>query len=66
MRRTRLHGIPILIALTMLLTLAAAPAGAITLQRTWSAKVGSSGVNGGITLKAYTNGVGPIGYDSRA
>jgi sortase (surface protein transpeptidase) len=62
MRPTRRRGIPLLMALAMLLTLAAAPVHAITLQRTWSAKVGSSGANGRITLRAYTNGVGSISY----
>jgi hypothetical protein len=62
MRPTRRRGIAILTAVTMLLTFATAPASAITLQRTWSAKMGSSGSNGTITLKAYTNGVGSIRY----
>ena len=62
MRRTRLHGMAILIALAMLVTIAPAPASALTLHRSWSAKVGSSGANGSIALKAYTNGVGSIGY----
>ena len=62
MRPTPRRGIPILIAFAMLLTFAAAPASAITLQRTWSAKVGSAGANGTVTLKAYTNLVGSIGY----
>jgi len=62
MRRTRLHGMAILIALTMLVTIAPAPASALTLHRSWSAKIGSSGANGSIALKAYTNGVGSIGY----
>jgi hypothetical protein len=65
MRPTRRRGIPILVALTTLLTFASAPADAITLQRTWSAKVGSSGSSGAITMKAYTNGVGSIGYSLR-
>ena len=62
MRLTRGRGVPILLALAMLLTLAAAPVDAITLQRTWSAKVGSNGANGRVTLRAYTNGVGSISY----
>ena len=62
MRRTRLHGMALLIALTMLITIAPAPASALTLHRSWSAKVGTSGANGSIALKAYTNGVGSIGY----
>jgi hypothetical protein len=62
MRPTRRRGIPLLIAFTMLLTFAPASVSAITLQRTWSAKVGSSGANGTITLKAYTNLVGSISY----
>ena len=65
MRPTRRRGIPILVALTTLLTFASVPADAITLQRTWSAKVGSSGSNGAITMKAYTNGVGSIRYGLR-
>ena len=65
MRRAPRPGIAILIALAMLLTFASAPASAITLQRTWWAKVGSSGSNGTITLQAYTNGVGSIRYSLR-
>jgi hypothetical protein len=59
MRPTRRRGIAILMALAMLLTFASAPVSAITLQRTWSARLGSSGT---ITVKAYTNGVGSIRY----
>jgi hypothetical protein len=59
----RARGIPILMALAMLLTLAVVPADAITLQRSWSAKVGSNGANGRIALKAYLNGVGSISYN---
>jgi hypothetical protein len=62
MRPTRLHGIAVLIALAMLLTVAPAPASALTLHRSWSAKVGASGANGTISLKSYTNGVGSIRY----
>ena len=62
MRSTRLNTIAIVIALATLLTVAASPASALTLQRTWSAKIGSSGSNGSITLKAYTNGVASIRY----
>jgi hypothetical protein len=62
MRPTRRRGIALLMALAMLLTFSAAPASAITLQRTWSARVGVSGANGTITLRAYTNGVGSIRY----
>ena len=65
MRRTRRRGIAILIALTMLLTFESAPVSALTLQRTWSAKLGSSGSAGTITLRAYTNGVGSIRYSLR-
>lgn len=62
MRPIPRRGIATLVAVTMLVTFAAAPVDAITLQRTWSAKVGSNGSNGRITLKAYTNGVGSISY----
>ena len=56
------RGAAILIALTMLLTFASAPVSASTLQRTWSAKLGTSGYNGAITLRAYTDGLGSIRY----
>ena len=65
MRPTRRRGTAILIALAILLTAGAAPAGAITLQRTWWAKVGSNGASGMITIRAYTNGVGSATYDLR-
>ena len=59
MRSTRRRGISILMSLAMLLTFASAPASAITLQRTWSSRLGT---NGTITLYAFTNGVGSIHY----
>jgi hypothetical protein len=59
MRSIHRRGIPILMSLAMLLTFASAPASAITLQRTWSARLGS---NGTITLYSFTNGVGSIHY----
>lgn len=62
MRRTRRRGAPILIALTMLLGFAAAPADALTLQRVWSARIGSSGVNGTVVIRAYTSGTGSVRY----
>jgi hypothetical protein len=65
MRSTRRGGTAILISLAILLAFTSAPVSAITLQRTWSAKLGSSGSNGTITLKAYTNGVGSIRYSLR-
>jgi len=65
MRSTRRRGIAILIAVTILVTVASAPVSAITLKRTWSARLGASGSNGTITLRAYTNGVGSIGYSLR-
>jgi hypothetical protein len=59
MRSNRRRGISILMSLAMLLTFASAPASAITLQRTWSARLGT---NGTVTLYAFTNGVGSIHY----
>jgi hypothetical protein len=59
------RGIPILMAVAMLVTFAPASASALTLQRTWSARIGANGVNGTIALKAYTSGVGTIGYSLR-
>jgi hypothetical protein len=50
----------VLIALALLLGVAAAPAGATTLQRKWTA---SFGANGWVTLRAYTNGRGFVAYD---
>ena len=63
-RPTPLHGISIFLAFAMLLTLAAAPAGALTLQRTWHAHF-SSGTYGAVTMKAYTSGIGSITYGLR-
>ena len=51
MRPTRLHGVPIFLAAAMLLTLAPAPAGALTLQRSWHASL-SSGTYGAVSLMA--------------
>jgi hypothetical protein len=65
MRPTRSRGIAILMAVAILLTVDAAPASAITLQRTWSARLGSNGANGTITVRAYTNGVGSAAYSLR-
>jgi hypothetical protein len=62
MRGFRRPGVAILICLAVLLPGAAAPADALTLQRTWTSKVGSSGGNGAITLKAFTNHSGSIRY----
>ena len=45
--------------------MATAPVDALTLQRTWWAKVGSNGANGMVTVKAYTNGVGSASYNLR-
>jgi hypothetical protein len=58
---TRRGGVAILIALAILLPAASTPASASTLQRTWSAKIGSSGANGTIKLAAYTDGLGSTG-----
>jgi hypothetical protein len=66
MRSTRRHGIAFLISLAVLLTLTSAPAGAATLQRTWKAKIGSSGANGSIVLRAYTDGSGSISYSLKS
>jgi hypothetical protein len=62
MRPMLRRGFPVLLALAMLATLAPLPAGASTLQRTWSAKMGTNGANGRITIKAYTIGTGTISY----
>ena len=48
-----------LVALAALLTFAASPVTALTLQRTWSANLGASGR---ININAYTNGIGSIRY----
>ena len=55
----------ILIALAILSAFASAPVEALTLQRTWSAHPGSSSSGGTVTLRAYTSGVGSIGYNFR-
>lgn len=60
MRTTRRRSAALIVALAALLVISVTPVSAITLQRSWTAKVGTSGVNGKINLKAYTNGVGQI------
>ena len=60
MRNTRHTAIAIMIAIATLFAIDVVPASAITLQRTWTASMGSGGVNGRVQLKAYTNGVGSI------
>ena len=65
-RRTRGRHIAILIALMSVLIIPPAPASALTLQRTWSAKLGTSGSNGPVTLNAYTNGSGTIRFSLRS
>jgi len=62
MRSTGRRGIGILVSLAIVLAVEATPATALTLQRTWSARMGSSGANGTVTLRAYTSGVGSIRY----
>ncbi len=66
MRSHRRRVISVLVALAVLLPVASAPVGALTLQRTWSAKLGSNGSIGAITIRAYTNGVGSIAYSLRS
>ncbi|MEO8437086.1 MAG: hypothetical protein ABI562_01410 [Chloroflexota bacterium] len=62
MRGTPRRGVAIILALAVLATIGVAPASAITTQRTWTAKLGSSVPFGSIALRAYTNGVGSISY----
>lgn len=62
MKTTRRSSVAMLVALLVLLTTAAAPAQALTLHRKWAAKVGTSGANGAVTLRAYTDGSGTITY----
>lgn len=65
MRARSSAGAAILIALSLVLTVDTTPASALTLQRTWSAKLGSNGSAGSIVVKAYTNGVGSAQYSLR-
>jgi hypothetical protein len=65
-RRTSRGHIAILIALASVLIVPSAPASALTLQRTWSAKLGTSGANGPVTISAYTNGTGSIRYSLKS
>ena len=66
MRTIRRRGIDVLLGCAILLPFAAQPASALTLQRTWTARLGSSGSNGTIVLRAYTNGAGSIQYSLKA
>jgi hypothetical protein len=64
MRPSRLRPIAIALAVaTLLPTIGVGPASALTLQRSWSAHLGTSGVNGALAVRAYTNGVGQVTYD---
>jgi hypothetical protein len=64
MRPSRLRLIAIALTLvTLLLAVGVVPATALTLQRSWSAHLGTSGVNGALAVRAYTNGVGQVTYD---
>jgi hypothetical protein len=56
------RAIAILISLAILLPIAAAPVDALTLQRTWTAKLGTDGANGTIKISAYTDETGLIRY----
>jgi len=60
MRKTRRRSAALIVALATLLAINITPVSALTLQRSWTAKIGTSGINGRVYLKAYTNGVGSI------
>jgi hypothetical protein len=62
MRSTRRRGIATLISLAILLSLASAPVNALTLQRTWTTRLGTSGSNGSIVMRAYVGSGGSIRY----
>jgi hypothetical protein len=62
MRTHRRGVVAIGISLAVLLGVAATPASALTLQRAWSANMGTNGANGAVTMKAWTNGSGAIRY----
>jgi hypothetical protein len=53
----------VLIALAGILTVTTLPVEALTLQRTWTAAMGTSGSNGTVTMYGYTNGTGSIQYN---
>lgn len=65
MRTTGRGALATLLALSLLLIVAGAPVTALTVQRTWSAKVGTNGANGTVTMRAYTSGAGSITYGLR-
>lgn len=62
MRSIGRRGVAILIALALFVPAAPEPVSALTLQRTWTARVGLNGANGTVTLRAYTNQAGSIRY----
>jgi hypothetical protein len=62
MHTSRRRAGALLLALVVLLTLAVAPADGLTIQRKWSAKVGSTTSGGTTSLRAYTTGTGAITY----
>lgn len=49
---------PLVLAITLVLTMNVGSAMALTTQRLWQASVGSNGVNGRVSLRAYTNTTG--------
>lgn len=62
MRSTGRGVTAVLISLAILLAFGAVPATALTVQRTWAARVGTSGVNGAVVMRAYTNLSGSVAY----
>lgn len=49
---------PVVLAITLLLTMNVGGAMALTTQRLWQGSVGTNGVNGRVSLRAYTNTTG--------
>jgi hypothetical protein len=56
----------VLVALVILSAIAAAPASAVTVQRTWSGPVGTNGANGRTTLQALADGTGLLSLNLKA
>jgi sortase family protein len=56
------RGVAFVISAAVVAALAAPPVSALTLQRSWYAKVGTNAVYGAVSMKAYTSGPGSILY----
>jgi len=63
MQTTKRRSAALIVALATLLIVNVTPASALTLQRSWTAKVGTAALYGKVNIKGFTNGVGQINFN---